>query len=129
MAKALLRQSVALAQSTSFQNIDNGNGTTVDEALFKAGPKGARLVRVYCLYGEATQTVAAANFKLGASAGGAGYVAATAYENSKSVGDATTATIVNDVVPANGTVFVRHTGVAVTQTGTARYCVEYVDNE
>jgi hypothetical protein len=129
MAKSLLRQSVACVASTSYQNIDNGNGTTADECLLKAGPKGARLVRVYALYGEATQTVAAGNFKLGSSAGGAGYVAATAYENSKSVGDATHGVIVSDAVPPNGSVFVRHTGVAATQTGTARYFVEYVDNE
>lgn len=128
MAKSLLRQSVAMARSQVF-NLDNGSGTTVDEALFKASSRGARLVRVYALYDEACQTVAGGNFKLGSAVGGAGYVAATAYTNSAAIGDQTAAVIVADAVPANGTVFVRHTGVAATQTGTAKIVVEYVDNE
>lgn len=128
MAKQLMRQSVS-ALRTQFFNLDNGAGTTVDEAVFKASAKGARLVRVYALYGEATQTVAAGNFRVGSSAGGSQYVAATAYENSKAVGDTTNGVIVNDVVPPNGTVFVRHTGVAATQTGTASIVVEYVESD
>jgi len=123
MAKSLLRQSAGVVR-TQFFNIDNGAGTTVDEVMFKASAKGARLVRVYCIYNEATQTVAGGNYRLGSAVGGAQYVAATAYENSKAIGDATTGVIVADAVAANGTVFCRHTGVAVTQTGTASIVVE-----
>lgn len=129
MAKGLVRQSVCVVRSQFF-NLDNGAGTTVDEPLFAVPARcGVRLVRVYAVYGEATQTVASANFKLGASAGGADYVAATAYENSKAVGVATEGTLVTDVVPASSVVFVRHTGVAVTQTGTASIVVEFVYDE
>ncbi|MFZ5589634.1 MAG: hypothetical protein ACOY4M_08375 [Pseudomonadota bacterium] len=128
MTKQLLRQSAA-ALKTQFFNIDNGAGVTVDEVVFKASARGAHLVRVYALYGEATGTVAAGNFRVGSTAGGAQYVAATAYENGKAVGDATEGVIINDVVPPNGTVFVRHTGVAATPTGTASIVIEYVDNQ
>lgn len=126
--KGLLRQQINTVRSQFF-NLDNGSGTTVDEPLFRTGAKGGRLVCVYALYGEATQTVAGGNYKLGVAAGGATLVAATAYEDSKSVGDSTAATILVDRIPANTTVFVRHTGVASTQTGTATVCVEWVVNE
>lgn len=129
MSRSLARQS-RQQESTQFFNLDNGSGTTVDEpVLIAPADKAIRLIRVYAQYGEATQTVAAGNFKVGSSAGGAQYVAATAYENTKSVGDATTASLVLDVVPPGGSVFVRHTGVAVTQTGTARIVVEFAVNE
>lgn len=126
--KGLVRQSVQSSKSQAF-NLDNGAGTTVDEALFTTDGRGGRIVRVYALYNEATQTVSGGNFKLGVTAGGATLVAATAYEDSKAVGVATTATIASDRIPANTTVFVRHTGVAVTQTGTANIIVEWVKNE
>ena len=128
MAKNLLRQSACVARTQTF-NLDNGAGTTVDEALFNSGPKGARLVRVYAIYQEAAGTVAAGNFKLGVTAGGATLVAATAYVNSAAVGDVTNGAILVDVIPPDTTVFVRHTGVAATATGTAAVAVEFVDNE
>ena len=126
--KGLVRQSTKHS-ATQFFNLDNGAGTTVDEPLFNSGTKGARILRVYAVYGEATQTVASANFKLGSAAGGAQFVAATAYVNSKAVGDVTEATLVTDVIAPNTTVFVRHTGVAVTQTGTASIVIDWVENE
>lgn len=128
MPKNLLRQSTTLVRSQFF-NLDNGNGTTVDEPLFRTGSRPVRIVGIYAIYGEATQTVAGGNFKLGSAAGGAQYVAATAYENTKAVGDTTSATLVTDYVPANTVVFVRHTGVASTQTGTASICVELAYDE
>lgn len=129
MAKGLARQSATVVRTQTF-NLDNGAGTTVDEAVFSlpAG-KAARLVRVYAIYQEATGTVAAGNFKVGASAGGADYVAATAYENSKAVGVSTEATLVTDIVPAASTVFVRHTGVASTALGTAIVVIEFAFDE
>ena len=127
MTKALYRQQINTVRSQVI-NIDNGAGTTLDEALFRVGSKGGKLVRVYALYNEAAGTVAGANFKLGASAGGAEYVAATAYTNNAAVGDVTAASLVTDDIPANGTVFVRHTGIAATAAGQAFICVEYVDN-
>ncbi len=129
MAKGLLRQSVALSKTLAF-NLDNGAGTTVDEVVLVApADRAVRLVRVFAVYNEATQTVAGGNFKLGTTVGGNDLVAATAYENTKAIGVATTAVIVQDVVPAGGMVSVRHTGVAITQTGTANVCVEYVIEE
>lgn len=128
MPKNLLRQSATLVRSQFF-NLDNGNGTTVDEPLFSTGSRPVRILRVFAIYGEATQTVAAGNFKLGSAVGGAQYVAATAYENTKAVGDVTSATLVTDYVPANTVVFVRHTGVASTQTGTASIGVEIAYDE
>lgn len=128
MAKSLLRQQ-ANSVRTQFFNLDNGAGTTVDEPAFNSGPKGARLVRVYCQYGEVAQTVAGGNYRVGSAAGGAQYVAATAYTNAAAVGDITEGALVTDVVAPNTAVFVRHTGVAATQTGTATVVVEFVYNE
>ena len=70
MAKRLYKQQVNTVRS-QIVNIDNGAGTTLDEALFNVGSKGGQIVRVYALYNEAAGTVAGANFKLGSSAGGA----------------------------------------------------------
>ena len=127
MAKRLYRQQINTVRSQII-NIDNGAGTTLDEALFRVGSKGGQIVRVYALYNEAAGTVAGANFKLGSAAGGAQYVAATAYTDSAAIGDVTSATLVEDTIPANGTVFVRHTGIATTAAGQVFICVEYVDN-
>ena len=126
--KRFLRQQINTVRSQNI-NIDNGAGTTLDEALFKVGARGGSIVRVYALYNETAQTVAAANFKLGSAVGGAQYVAATAYTDSAAIGSVTTAALVTDEIPANGTVFLRHTGIATTATGTAFICVEYVDNK
>jgi hypothetical protein len=128
MAKRLYRQQVNTVRSQNI-NIDNGAGTTLDEALFKVGARGGSIVRVYALYNEAAGTVAAANFKLGSAAGGAQYVAATAYTDSAAIGAVTSAALVTDEIPANGTVFLRHTGIATTALGTVFICVEYVDNK
>jgi hypothetical protein len=57
-------------------------------------------------------TVAAGNWKVGITVGGAEVVAATSYENSKAVGTSTAGTIVDGSVAANVAVYVRHTGVA-----------------
>jgi hypothetical protein len=128
MTKRLYRSDLAHINSQTF-NLDNGNGTTVDEALFNSGPKGCRIERVYALYQEAAQTVAGGNFKLGTAVGGATLVAATAYTDTAAVGDKTDATVLlgGEVAP-NTTVFVRHTGVGATQTGTAKICAEVVFN-
>ncbi len=127
MAKRLYKQQVNTVRS-QIVNIDNGAGTTLDEALFNVGSKGGQIVRVYALYNEAAGTVAGANFKLGSSAGGAQYVAATAYTDSAAVGAVTSATLVEDTIPANGTVFLRHTGIATTAAGQVFICVEWVSN-
>lgn len=127
MAKLLYNQQINTVRSQII-NIDNGSGTTIDEALFKVGADGGRLVRVYALYNEAAGTVAAGNFRLGSSAGGSQYVAATAYTNNAALGSQTASVIVNDVIPADGTVFVRHTGVASTAAGQVFICVEWVSN-
>lgn len=126
--KRLFRQQINTVRSQNV-NIDNGAGTTLDEALFKVGARGGSIVRVYALYNEAAGTVAGANFKLGSAVGGAQYVAATAYTNNAAIGDQTSASLVTDEIPANGTVFLRHTGIATTATGTVFICVEYVDNK
>jgi hypothetical protein len=128
MAKSFLRQGRVLVSSAIF-NIDNGAGTTIDEVLFNSGPSGARLVRVYALYHEIAGTVAGANFKLGVAVGGATLVAATAYTDTAAIGSVTEAAILADKVPANTTVWVRHTGIAATATGTAEIVVEFVFDE
>ena len=128
MAKSFLRQARVVVKSANV-NIDNGSGTTIDEVLFNSGPTGVRLVRVYFMYDEIAQTVAAGNFKLGVAVGGATLVAATAYTDAAAIGSVTTGTILVDAVPANTTVWFRHTGIAATATGTGKVYVEYVYDE
>ena len=74
-----------------------------------------------------TGTVAGANFKIGTTVGGEEIVAATAYENTKTIGTVTAGVIVAGAVPANGPVFVRHTGIAATAAGQAYIEIEYVE--
>lgn len=99
-------------------NVDNGAGATADYQLVNL-PFESYVLDVRAIYSEATDTTgaASANFKLGVAAGGATIVAATALEVSKAIGDYTTATIVSDLLPANTTLWVRHTGVASTEAG------------
>ena len=111
-------------------NLDNGNGTTIDDVLMT--PTSAiTITAARIIYVDATTgTVAAGNAKIGTTLGGAEVVAATAYENTKAVGTTTAMTIVSGAVAAGTSVFVRHTGVAATQAGQAVVEIEYtVDAE
>ena len=105
-------------------NIDNGAGTTIDEVLTGGFPFETILVDARAVYTEATDTTgaASANFKLGITAGGATLVAATALEAAKAIGGYTEGIPLAVPLPANTPVFVRHTGVAVTEVG--QYYVE-----
>lgn len=106
-------------------NVDNGAGTTADYQLCNL-PFDAYIQDVRAIYSEATDTAgaASANFKLGVAAGGATIVAATALEVSKAIGATTVATIASDYLPANTTLWVRHTGVATTEVG--QYYVQVI---
>jgi hypothetical protein len=117
---------VGCARSVWF-NLDNGAGVTVDDVLVKAGvPITVTSARI--LYVDATTgTVAAGNARIGTTVGGSEIVASTAYQDTKAVGTETAMTIVAGAVPANGAVFVRHTGVAVTQAGQAVVEIEYYE--
>ncbi len=115
-----------IARSVWF-NLDNGAGTTIDDVLVKA-VAAIVIVAARIVYVDATTgTVAAGNAKLGTTLGGGEIVAATAYENAKTVGSQTNMTIVNGRVAAGGAVFCRHTGVAVTQAGQACVEIEYIE--
>jgi hypothetical protein len=99
-------------------NIDNGAGTTLDYQIANL-PFDAYLISVRAIYSEATDTAgaASANFSVGVAAGGATLVAATALEAAKAIGATTTAVIASALLPANTTLWVRHTGVATTEVG------------
>lgn len=99
-------------------NIDNGAGATDDDQLVNL-PYDCFIVDVRAVYTEATDTTgaASANFKLGVAAGGATLVAATALAALKAIGATTAATVVLDYLPANTTLWCRHTGVATTEVG------------
>lgn len=110
-------------------NIDNGAGTTIDDVILKLPYaitiQSARIVYVHATTG----TVAAGNAKIGSTLAGAEVVAATAYEDSKAVGVSTPMTVITaanaNKIAANGGVFVRHTGIAVTAAGEAYVEVEF----
>lgn len=100
-------------------NIDNGNGTTLDDTILVT-TRPIRLHAARIVYTtETAGTVAAANAKIGTTVGGAEIVAATAYENSKTVGLTTAMTLVITYVGAGAFICVRHTGIASTVAGEA----------
>lgn len=106
-------------------NLDNGAGTTIDDVIIRPA-SAITIVAARIVYVDATTgTVAAGNARIGTTVGGSEIVASTAYENTKAVGTATAMTIVSGAVAANTAVFVRHTGVAVTQAGQAYVEIDY----
>lgn len=108
-------------------DIDNGSGVTVDDQLLNL-PYAAYITDVRAVYTEATDAsgVELGSFALGVAAGGATLVAATALTVSKAIGATTTAAIVSDLLPANTTLWVRHTGVAATDAGKYYVQVTYI---
>lgn len=106
-------------------NVDNGAGTTADDASVGPFSFDCYITAARAVYTEATDTAgaASANFKTGVSAGGATLVAATALEAAKAVGGYTSGTPLKVLVPKNTTIFTRHTGVASTEAG--QYFVAY----
>lgn len=106
-------------------NIDNGSGTTADDASVGPFPFDCVIVGARAVYTEATDTagVATATFQTGIASGGATLVAATNLEVSKAIGAYTAGTPLKVVVPANATIWTRHTGVAATEAG--QYFVQY----
>lgn len=118
------QRTIVLLTPAAF-NIDNGAGTTLDYQLCNL-PFECYLVDVRAVYSEATDTAgaASANFAVGVTAGGATMVAATPLAAAKAIGDTTVATITLDVLPANTTLWVRHTGVAATEVG--QYFVQVI---
>lgn len=116
-----------IARSRLF-NIDNGAGTTIDDTILRHSQaisiKTARIVYAT----ETAGTVAGANASIGSTAGGAEFVAATAYTNSAAIG-ATTAMVLKaaaSFVAALTPILVRHTGIAATALGEAYVEIEYV---
>lgn len=102
-------------------NIDNGAGTTDDDVLCNF-PFECRVVNVRAIYTVATDTAgaASANFIVGIAAAGATIVAATPLQVSKAIGATTTATVLADLLAADTTLWVRHTGIAATEVGNYR---------
>lgn len=118
------QRTFAIQTRTTF-NIDNGAGTTADDASIGPFPFDCYITDARAVYTEATDTtgVATANFKTGVAAGGATLLAATALEVSKAIGGYTTGSPLAVLVPANTTIWTRHTGVAATEAG--QYFVQY----
>jgi hypothetical protein len=113
------------SQNTVWFNLDNGNGTTIDDVIIR--PTSAIVITAArIVYVDATTgTVAAGTASIGTTVGGVDIVAATNYENTKAVGTTTAMVIVSGAVAAGTPVIVRHTGVAATQAGQAIVEIEY----
>lgn len=118
------QRTFAIQTRTTF-NVDNGAGTTADDASVGPFPFECIITDARAVYTVATDTAgaASANFKTGITAGGATLVAATALEVSKAIGAYTIAAPLAVSVPANTTIWTRHTGVAATEAG--EYFVQY----
>ena len=118
------QRTIVLLTPAAF-NVDNGAGATADYQLCNL-PFECQVLDARAIYSEATDTTgaASANFKLGVTAGGATIVGATALEVSKAIGATTVGTVLADTLPANTTLWVRHTGVATTEVG--QYFVQVV---
>lgn len=116
-----------VARSKAF-NLDNGAATTADDVILRHS-QPIRIDAARIVYSDATSgTVAAGSVAVGSAVGGAQYVAATNYENTKAVGSQTALTLTSAaaVIAANTPICVRHTGVAATQAGEAYVEIEYV---
>ncbi len=115
-----------IARSVWF-NLDNGSGTTIDDViLYCSQPISIKAARV--VYVDATTgTVAAGTVSIGTTVGGVELVAATAYENTKTVGSATALTLTAAAarVAANTMISVRHTGISATAAGQAVVEIEF----
>jgi len=124
VARGNQRSFVANTRTTF--DIDNGAGTTADDASVGPFPFDCYITSARAVYTEATDTagVATATFQTGVASGGATLVAATNLEVSKAIGAYTSGTPLNVVVPANTTIWTRHTGVAAIEAG--QYFVQYV---
>lgn len=106
-------------------NVDNGAATTLDDAVAKPS-RAITITRAQVLYTtETAGTVAGATVQLGTTLGGTELVAATALTNSKAVGAVTALTLASAAVAADGTIFVRHTGIAATAAGEYYVEIEY----
>lgn len=116
-----------VARSVWF-NIDNGSGVTIDDViLYVSQPIKITAARI--VYVDATTgTVAAGTAQIGTTVGGVELVAATAYENTKTVGSVTAMTLTAAAarVAANTMVIVRHTGIASTAAGQAVVEIEFI---
>ncbi len=107
-------------------NIDNGAGTTADDASVGPFPFDCFITDARAVYTVATDSAVGdgtANFKTGVAAAGATLVAATLLQASKAIGSYTAGVPLNVMVPANTTIWTRHTGIAVTEAGD--YFVQY----
>jgi hypothetical protein len=98
-------------------NIDNGAGTTIDEVLCASLPSDAIIVSARPVYTEASGAVTAATWSLGIAAAGVTIIAATALEASKAVGDAGADNVGLIPLLKGGSLFMRHTGIAITVLG------------
>lgn len=128
MPKKLLRNATQFSKTVWF-NLDNGAGTTIDDVLVLS-TKPVTLLSAKAVYVDATTgTVAGGNWKIGTTVGGADIVAATAYENTKTVGTSTAGTLLITDIAAAQPLYVRHTGVAVTQAGQAFVQIEFAVSE
>lgn len=116
---------VLTATSVQF-NLDNGAGTTLDVELIRH-PRPIVITACRIVYDDATAgTVAAGTASVGTTVGGVDIVAATNYENTKTVGATTAMTIVAGKIAAGTPVLIRHTGVAATQAGMSRVECDYI---
>lgn len=131
-SRAYQQRAVRRVARSALFNIDNGSGVTIDSVILVPGREitiyAARIVYTT----ETTGTVAAGNAKIGTTVGGAEIVAATAYGNTKTVGQTTAMvlTTASGVQVAAGTpVIARHTGIATTAAGEAYVEIEYVEDD
>lgn len=120
-----MRRQVAVTQ---IFNIDNGAGTTIDDAFLMVS-QPIKIVSAKVLYTTATTgTVAGASIQLGTTATGTELVAATNLENTKAIGVTTALTLTAAAarIAANTMITARHTGIAATAAGEYRVVVEYL---
>jgi len=113
-----------VANSTWF-NLDNGAGTTIDDVILKASVALTVLAARIIYVDATTGTVAAGNARIGTTLGGSEIATNVAYANAAAVGAETAFAIAAGAVAAGGAVFVRHTGVAAVAAGQAIVEVEY----
>lgn len=103
-------------------NVDNGNGTTLDDVIFRPSVAITILAARVVPTTENFGTVNAATVKIGTAVNGEQIVAAVGLTNDLAIGAAQALTLVSGAVAANTPICVRHTGIGATVAG--EYYVE-----
>ena len=122
------RQGVEKMVCSKTFNVDSGAATADNDVIYF--PVACTLTSADLVFSEATDSTGAGDclIRIGSADNGEQYVASVTVGVSKAIGALTPLTLVTPTVAAASSLFIRHTGVATTDTGEYRVCIRYTEN-